>query len=181
MRWMAMIGVLGVLGCGGSEPELVEGAGWVFTTSRSFTGDFGGLPIANAACQTEATAAGLEGTFFAWLSTSSSSAIDNIAGTGPWLLAGTDREVFANRATLTDLPAAPIDVDATGTLLADDLTVWTGTATGGEASAFGSCRNWTRADDANRGAVGGTFTIDGWTETAEQGCDRVARLYCFGS
>jgi hypothetical protein len=40
----------------------------VFVTNGVFSGSFGGLPDADALCQAEAQAAGLAGTFKAWLS-----------------------------------------------------------------------------------------------------------------
>lgn len=184
MRWTVCVGVCWMAGCGGNgPPSLPEGASWVFTTAGSTTGGLGGTPAANAICQAEATGAGLEGTFYAWITTSAVPADENIAGLGPWYLANTEQLAFADRDVFQDGPAVPLDVGPTGVPVSTDVTsVWTGADPTGAGSAFGSCRDWTREDDESRAGVGATFATDaGWTDQAEAGCDTVARLFCFGS
>ena len=63
----------------------------VFVTAEQVSGTFGNdipggnnLAEADALCAASASAAGLNGTWSAWLSTSSIDAIDNVTGTGPW-------------------------------------------------------------------------------------------------
>jgi hypothetical protein len=88
----------GAIACGrfGFEASLPPGdddtitpdgpANLVFVTSQPvFVGRFGSLAVADAACRQFASAAGLPGSYVAWLSTSTTNAIDRIAGARGWV------------------------------------------------------------------------------------------------
>src|SRR5689334_7241626 len=98
----------------------------IFVTSANFTGNLGGLHGAVGVCASAAGTAGVHGTFIAWLSDTTTNAIDRVVNdVGPWVrLDGT--LVFANKAQMRSLPSAPIDVDEFGQVTHAE-GVWTGT------------------------------------------------------
>jgi hypothetical protein len=55
----------------------------VFVTSQAYDGNLGGLAGADALCQNAADSAGLDGSFLAWLSTTTTSLIGETIPTGP--------------------------------------------------------------------------------------------------
>lgn len=56
----------------------------VFVTSTDHSGNLGGLNGADSICNSRAMTAGLSGTFKAYVSDSSTNAIDRITSNGPW-------------------------------------------------------------------------------------------------
>ncbi|MCC6600573.1 MAG: hypothetical protein IT223_07840 [Crocinitomicaceae bacterium] len=93
--------------CGTSYDEVTisfaaGGPKKVFMTSTTYNANLGGISGANAKCQTRAAAAGLTGTWKAWISTSSSSPSTSFTQSAyPYqLVDGT--QVAANWADLTD-------------------------------------------------------------------------------
>lgn len=158
----------------------------VFVTRTTYNGDLGGLAGADDKCQTAAEAFSLGGTWVAWLSDSSNSALARVTATGPWKdLSG--ESVFTNRAMLETLPLVNIAVHESGER-AQSSDVWTGTSTGGEASTS-HCDNWSRSNLLS-GGLHGEFetsgdtnvndgTTDNWTSRFLSDCDEAKRLYCF--
>src|SRR5439155_14460607 len=69
----------------------------VFVSSANFTGDLGGLHGADGICSSAAGTAGLTGRFIAWMSDTTTNAIDRVMNdVGPWVrLDGA--LVFANK------------------------------------------------------------------------------------
>jgi hypothetical protein len=138
----------------------------------------GGLAGGDAKCAQAAAAAGVGGTWRAWLSTSTVNAVERIAGTGPWrLMDGT--MVFASRTELASGPAHAIDRLADGeTLGTDPLPVWTGTIRTGTV-AGSTCAEWTN-DRTELGRAGRSDAIGpAWTDNSTITCDTYAYLYCF--
>jgi hypothetical protein len=184
-------------GCGAGGPCLV------FLTSTTHDGNLqgtsaSGLLGADAICQQRARAAGLSGTYKAWLSDSTGSPDSRfMKSTGPYRRR--DGETVADDYTdLTtcdstaprDCLANPIIVTETGSTL-DDALVWTNTRTsGGLESASQSCNDWSSAS-ADTSTVRGdqaraapTVTDRRWTEEDDgingvAPCDRSRHLYCF--
>ncbi|MCW5834114.1 MAG: hypothetical protein KIS78_17070 [Labilithrix sp.] len=148
----------------------------VFVSSTVYDGDLGGLAGADAKCNALAQAAGLKGTFVAWLSVAGANARDRVSGAGPWLLVGTS-SVAVTRAQLTD---PPIERPISRTEAGDTATglVWTGTSPNG-VHAGDTCDAW------RRGALGGGATGDArtasaaWTAATTSACASSRRLYCF--
>ncbi len=153
----------------------------VFVTDSSYNGDLGGLAGADAICQAEAEAAGLGGTYKAWLSD-----IDDSPSTRfnqpelPYrLVDGT--LVASGWSDLIVAITNPIYLSATGQLIND--RVWTntwfdGTSGENENPTF-TCNNWT-TDSPDSGAVIGDSTrTDRWTWDWVASCDYDFRLYCF--
>ena len=140
---------------------------FAFVTDSTFTGNIGGTSGGNTDCQTEATSAGLPGTYKAWLSTATTN--DNPAGsftqsTEPYILPdGT--EIAADwTGLISGTLMHAIDEDASGTAVSSTL-VWTGTTATGTA-ATDKCQNFASASSGANGGVGSdsgtdaTWTID---------------------
>jgi hypothetical protein len=151
----------------------------VFVTGRRYEGNLRGLAGADRKCQRRAEAAGLSGTWTAWVSDSTVDAIDHIPDGQYQLLDGT--QVADDKADLTDgrLKAA-INLDEFGNQRAD--FVWTGTEPGGTDTG-NNCNGWRDNSSESAGHRGVTENIDNqWTQlNADPAqCSERYRLYCFG-
>jgi hypothetical protein len=173
-------------GEGGSPPS---GPNIVFATSSTWAPQaLGGLAGADEKCQTLADGAGLDGTFVAWLSDSTTDARDRLGTARGWVR--TDGKPFAD--TVADIAAGlhyyTPSFDQTGNRITSGVApVITGTGVDGTKSApFGDyCQDYGGAN-ASYGVVRGelNYTDDRWTQVGElvgdlQACASVARLYCF--
>ncbi len=149
----------------------------VFASSATYDGNLGGLAGADARCNQLAHAAGLKGTFVAWMSTSASFARDRVTGEGPWSLVG-QADAAVVEAELTDPPITmPIGRDERGNTVTG--RVWTGT-NGAGRYYYGDCKDWTSAASAVRGTTGETsVTNAAWTAASPSDCNALHRLYCF--
>ena len=100
----------------------------VFASSQSYRGNLGGLAGADAKCPARADAAGLPGTYRAWLSTATESAGGRMTpSTLPYVLVNGVR-VAANFADLVDGTLEnPISVTEKGVSVSSFLIVWTAT------------------------------------------------------
>jgi hypothetical protein len=130
-------------------------------------------------CAARAQAAGLTGTFKAWLSTGLVNAVDRLASDGPWVrLDGV--KVADTKADLTDGSLfAPINVDETLTYWGG-FSAWTGTGSNGQATTS-TCSNWTSGSPALSGTRGiASDAADDWSDLSAP-CDRDFEigLYCF--
>ena len=167
-----------------------------------------GLDGADKLCNQAAASVNLGGTWKAWLSTTTVSAISRIADVGPWKnLAG--YVVFNNKTNLLTGPIHGIDYDERGGAIftVDAMTqqvygtpVWTGSVKAGTVASWqnfsgltepATCVDWT-SDPPNGGPeyhVGGTGdgadTSASWSETnpgssePNAPCFGSARLVCF--
>ncbi|MEI8364413.1 MAG: chitobiase/beta-hexosaminidase C-terminal domain-containing protein [archaeon] len=154
----------------------------VFHTDGWIRGDFGGFTFADDLCNAEASAAGLLGTYKAWLSDDTKSAASRLNHSlGPYKLV--DSTVVAkNWVDLIDGDLfSPINLTADGELTKNDYS-WTNTTINGSI-AGDSCGNWT-----NRFCAFGTFGLIGsitemnndWTEWQAVGCCQIkVGFYCF--
>ena len=164
--------------------DLPAGAKRVFVTSGKQNGDLGGPSGADARCQQAASAAGLGGSWVAWVSTKTEHAIDRLKDVGPWH--GLDgKRFFADKAAIADMFKGPehgLWRDEKGTFLPTDR-IWTGTGPDGRyaASIGDACQGWTSAsmsDQARIGTVGRTDSH--WTSYSFTSCDQSQqRLICF--
>lgn len=153
--------------------------GKVFVTSETYTGNLGGLAGADAKCQALADAAGLTGTWRAWLSTATENAKDRVSNRK---YVRTDGALVAiNIGDLTDNTIAnPINIDESGNQITIDLFVWTGTTSIGVASSDARCNDWTSGTPSVMGRRGvSTATTGMWTSVFTTACDVSNRLYCF--
>lgn len=158
----------------------------VFVTSTSTTGNIGGLAGADAICTARASAAGISGTFKAWLSTASVSVASRFTqATVPYYRrAGGNIVVLAQNwaaltANSTTVPGQ-ISFDENGVVVA--ANVWTGTSTTG-ASAVPTCVDWTSTAGPMGGRQGYSSPrpqdIGWWTDQGTAACHSNSRLYCF--
>ncbi len=155
--------------------------GKVFLTSTTYNGNLGGLAGADAKCQARAQAAGLTGTWKAWLSAIDGDARDRITNHE---YVRTDGALVAiNLDDLTDGTIAnPINIDENGNKVTSNPFPWTATKSSGvlkTASATCDSSSWTSM--AGLGWIGAADYTDGmWTETAlASACGTTKRLYCF--
>ncbi len=200
LRGIALLGVFGGLFCacgdsgspsaggaggdGGVGGEAGGGAGGgtvagrrMFVTRTAQNGDFGGIDGADALCAREASEAGLEGDFKAWLSTLSSPVGERLAPAedAPYVLVDGTLVAMGWDDLLDGSVAARIDLDASAQRLSGD--VWTGTLATGESYELDDCEGFT--SNMGRGLCGTTSsTGSAWTENAVPTCSTVLRLYC---
>jgi len=125
------------VGDGGARPNVA------FVTSGTTDGTFATPPLASAdaLCSAAAQSAGLPGTFVAWLSDSTTNAIDRLAGSRGWVR--TDGLPFADtpNGIVTGELFNPLDVDEHGIVISLSDAVWTGTGADGHLGA--DCNDWT--------------------------------------
>jgi len=155
---------------------------YAFVTSTTrMMGDIGGLAGADVICNDAATAAGLPGTYVAWLSTSTVDAIDRLGTASGWLR--TDYRPFAQ--SIADLLASdlryPLNIDENGVRVSEAGIVPTATEADGTLSGTETCADWTDST-ASRRPIGGSMDSGGerWTRGFLMNCDMVVRIYCFG-
>jgi hypothetical protein len=161
-----------------------------FVTSTSYSGDLktagagsSGLDGADKLCQAASTAAGLAGTFKAWLSDSTTNAIDRLTDVGGWYMVGGQAfELFDSKAALVSPPANPF-ADETGAVV--DSEPWTGTLANGTENSndgfvgtTGNCLSWT-ASLMDSGATGSSGEPGSWTQSAAYQCQNLRPIYCF--
>ena len=150
------------------------------TSTTHVPGSLGGTAMADAICNARASAAGLSGTYVAWLSSSSSNVATRLGSASGWVR--TDGRPFA--ASREDLFAGrllhPLEVDQTGALvtLTDQGVVATGTSMSGTTTGS-TCSDWT----STAGQAGGgrlDSSLRGWTVGFLPSCANPSRIYCLG-
>lgn len=151
----------------------------VFVTSTTTDGAFGGTSGADTICADRATAAGLGGTFKAWISVTGDGPSTRFTqSAAPYGLA--DGTIVANDWNdLTDGTLAhAIDVDESGHAVGVS-DVWTSTTTGGDPTVT-NCNNFLN-NTAGVAAVCGNTGLknSGWTNASTPACNFSLRLYCF--
>jgi hypothetical protein len=158
-----------------------------------------GLAAADAICQARATAAGLPGTYVAWMSDATSDAYCRVHGltgkkatfcgqaalpvaAGPWVR--TDGQPFAPTIDRLLQPTRATFLPANRTELGVEVAVtdkvYTGTDDSGVLTSA-ACNNWTTSVSTVRGAMGeanGGGTS--WTDALalDPTCDTIGRLRC---
>jgi hypothetical protein len=165
----------------------------VFVTRDVYTGEMGGLTGADEICTASATAAGLGGTWTAWLSDSTTDARDRIPD-GEYRLVDGITLVADGLEDLVDSTLNnAINQDENGNPWSQN--VWTGTQPNGilytdNFGAFETCNDWTDGTNDFDGVVGNSGAVDGnWTAFGNQApldpqlspCSGFRSLYCFGA
>jgi hypothetical protein len=160
-------------------------ARYVFVTSVAYAGNLMVGSAANDKCKLQADATGsrseLKGRLWrAWISTSATSAAQNLGVAGEERYQLVDGTIVANDfADLVDGTLDnPIDLDELGGLRSSS-PVWTATGTDGAHIAPG-CSGFTLAANSVAAKIGDTSaTTASWTNSMDHGCGGDARLYCF--
>jgi hypothetical protein len=155
----------------------------VFVTSSTHAANFGGVAQANQICQALADAAGLDGTYLAWLSATGASPETTFEQDGPcWRLVD-DTLVATDWADLTDgTLESRISLDQNG--VARTGRVWTATLATGEGTA-NTCTDWTSVSANISGRMGDVLEDNSgqspswWSARGNQLCSQTARFYCF--
>jgi hypothetical protein len=166
----------------------------VFVTSTQSNANLGGLSGADSTCNTLAGAAGLSGTFVAWLSSTTTNASARLQKTGTtargWV--NMDGSPFAD--TVGDIATGVVyypivfteNYATTATRVDGRNQVWTGTYVDGTYTAgnVATCSDWTTSD-AGAGNYGTSGQVSGgpgrWTDAtgAQDNCASQRNLYCF--
>lgn len=183
---------------------------YAFTTSTTGSGNLltgwgvtaaNGLAAADAVCAARATAAGLTGTYRAWMSDSQNDAycrIHNLSGkkanncglgalpvaAGPWVRTG-DYKAFAPAIDKLLAPNHQVfyaaDYNESGVQISSTTDrVWTGTDDNGVYST-GGCSDWTSSSSGLSGTAGEVLGGGtSWTKsgTADLTCSNFAHLRC---
>ncbi len=158
----------------------------VFVSDETYDGALGGHAGADATCQKLATGAGLDGTWMAWISDSTSSPSQRFsrATVGYFLLDGTSVATSWTDLT-TNGPAHAIDLTETGVSLASSTAsaskTWTATLVSGALSTP-SCSNFSSNASTQTGGVGhctGFGTVNWTSAYAGEACNVTNHLYCF--
>jgi LruC domain-containing protein len=170
----------------------------VFLTQATFTGNLGGVAGADSKCQAAAGAAGLSGTWRAWISDGQGRSPSSrfVKANVPYVRCDGVR-IADNWADLTDGAIQnPINVTETGDApMGGGNFIWSFTRTNGTPGLFNNgsfacygtnchCFNWTSTQTNNPtigSAVGRwAFMDDDWTDYSYGNfCSSRYRLYCF--
>ena len=195
------------LGCGGSSSCSGgdgDGPNVAFTTSVTGNGNLStwanaggttGLNAADTVCQARADAAGLPGTFVAWMSDSVDDAYCRVLGlsgqvaancgqgtlptnAGPWIR--TDGFAFA--ATIGQIPSrviySPLRYDEFGSRLPAFSSVFTATNADGTLRSD-SCADWSSTAVGTFGRNGNPETTGSrWTDSGSTLCSSSAAIMC---
>ncbi len=151
----------------------------VFISSRTYSGNLGGITGADAKCQTLADAASISGAYKAWISDDSGSpATNHVHNPSRYQLV--DGTVIAdswNDLTDGSLQHSINLGEDSGTYNGNN--VWTNTLQQGSInSSSGSCNNWSGVSGS--GETGYSPNSDGqWTDYSSRACSVSNRLYCF--
>ena len=168
----------------------VQGAKRVFVTSTVYEGGLlGGLVGADAKCAARASAAGLSGTYKAWLSTAAASARDRLThSTDAYTLVDGTTVVASNWGELISgtlqhaIDHDEFDKAASGpetcAIVGGLIPAWTGTNFDGSHAADFDCGGW--AEVQRNGQAGNLrATTSKWTGSlCAPSCTYTAALYC---
>lgn len=161
---------------------------WVFLTKNVYNSKFGGIGDADIICKKDAEAAGLSGTYKAWLS-------DMFPGNSPnslwlnlefqgWYRMPTDPpSLFAKGFNGLSNPGKnPLNVLANGSKNVSLTKAWTATTVLGKKNeSFGNCNSWQDMGFGMDGGIGNPQAIDKtWTDLSGPLCGSIeAGIYCF--
>jgi len=159
-------------------------AKWVFATSTRQVGNLGGLAGADAICQARATAAGLGGTYRAWLADASGSPSTRfVQANVPYLMPVAGASAIKIADSYADLVDGSLDHAIDHDELGASVTGFTYTnvfPAGTHISAAQSCVGWTSGSVNDTGGLGSTTAATtAWTNSGGGSCNTMARLFCF--
>lgn len=162
-------------------------ANYVFATNAKYNGSLGGLAGGDMKCKEAATAAGLPGTYAAWLSDATTNASARL-GTARGFIR-VDGQPFSDSLQATagqDLVEGrvffPVGLDPFGVALPKADFAWTGTAPDGVLGAGTACANWTSGLAAESAITGAPLAGSvAWTSRAPapDTCEKPGHLICF--
>lgn len=151
-----------------------------FATSETYTGKFGGLDGADANCSRLASAAGLTGTWVAYLSTPDVDAKSRL-GTARGFQRLDGKPISDTVADLADTHRLwnSVGFDENGTMFTSYEVTWTGSTVNDVVDAY-TCQGWTSEDAGDYGRFGeaNAGPLD-WMQSNPQSCNNTGRIYCF--
>jgi hypothetical protein len=154
----------------------------VFVTSSTTDGTFGGLAAADAICQARADAAGLSGTYEAWLSdgvddptTRLTRSTDGYARLDGTLVARDWTHIVSTDPGGTTTLLAPINQDESGAMVSCS-SAWSAVSPDGVGST-NNCGGWTGGGTGSAGRF--CEVSSAWTRAISTGCTATFHLYCF--
>lgn len=154
----------------------------VFVTSTSYSGNLGGVAGADAKCQARADAAGLGGTWKAWLASSADGLpAPRFTYADPWVKVNSNVKVADDLGDLTDGTIdSLINVTEFGTAVNPfNKIVWTG-ITAPNSIAAETCNGWTNGTASFSGRRGSAARQNTqWEDAGLSGCNMANGLYCF--
>lgn len=151
----------------------------VFVSSETYTGNLGGVSGAHQKCQALAQAAGLSGTYLAWINGSTGDILDSHEqSTLPYVRIG-DQALIANHwsALTSGTLANPINRTETGAVVGNEYAWTNSTPQGGTKTSH--CSDWTSTSgNGSAGLV--PSALSQWTDAGTMPCNfGIYRLYCF--
>ncbi len=149
----------------------------VFVTGSRFDGALGGVAGADAKCQAAAVAAGLPGTFIAYLATDGGAADGRFATPGPWFRTNDGARVFDAGPAFEATPAVPIDRTEDGGALGGAVFVWTGLAPANAGER--TCADWSAVTGFGGFGKADTNGAEWKQGVGTADCKEPQRLYCF--
>lgn len=177
-----------------APPTVVSGNKRIFVTDTTYVGGFlGGLAGADQKCEARAAAAGLAGTYKAWLSDRTVSAAGRLThSTGAYLLVDGSMVAANFDGLVSGTVQRAIDLDPFGatytaptkcSVVGGLAAVWTGTGSNGSLAAANlTCVDWTKdMQDGliGNGSVGNAKGTTKWTHSnCALSCTDTAALYC---
>jgi hypothetical protein len=176
-------GATGATGADGPGADLDAPTRTIFVSSATYNGNLGGVTGADATCQALADAAGLAGTYYAWVATSSSLDPESRFTTTPTAayVRPDGTQVASSWADLIDgTLAATITVTESATTVTGTDRVWTSVRETGAFYSSINCSGWTSSSSAVSGALGlDGQTDERWTQTSTaQACNASGHIYC---
>lgn len=154
----------------------------VFVTSSTYNGNLGGFAGADSRCKEAADNSGLERTYKAIVSTSTSDAEVRLNITGGVYM-------FTNSSTRVLIASSGVDlwgattVDLLNSINISEIyssiisDVWTGTNSEGGQMATDTCSDW--ASTAGNGFYGNPTKVNAdWVEDSPDNCSSTKHLYC---
>jgi hypothetical protein len=157
---------------------------WAFTTSTTINGNLGGLAGGDAFCQARADAAGLPGTYRAWLADNTGTPLTRFTfATVPYYLPDASVGVIKLADDGTDLLDgtidAPFDRTELGVMVPGNIP-WSNAMANGMIVNANHCTNWTTAASNVSGQSGNSAGTDGtWAQSSVTACNILHRLFCF--
>jgi hypothetical protein len=152
----------------------------VFLTSTTHTGELGGVAGADAICQGLADAAGLFGTFKAWISDDTSEPLSSFTHSSEPYVTVNGLLVAYNWTDLADSGHLRNEIVFDEEGIYQGGEVWTGTNVFGQNYSH-DCNEWSYGGIAADGYYGESASTSSakWTGHAANGCENLRRLYCF--
>ncbi len=170
-------------------PDTLPAPRRIFVTRDRYTGNMGGLAGAHGLCTQLANAAGLTGSFKAWLSTATSGPAAFMAQHPVPYVLPSGQAVATGWGDLVDGSLSrPIDRDQNGDLadpqgICEGGEVWTNTTAAGTPIGPSDCAGWTSLalDPALASAAGNLrYSDTRWTSSGCRsiGCNFALQIYC---